>query len=106
MEVTATAAETERYGASGSDGFFIFPEDRSHPVRMREKLPEKWLSVRQGDGFRGEARPNEYYAFQIALWSPRKDIGEVTYRASDLKAPTHVIPSTAVTCFNTEGTGL
>ena len=104
MEVTATAAETARYGASGSDGFFIFPEDRRHPVRMRDKLPEKWLSVRPGDGFRGEARPNEYYAFQIALWSPRKDIGEVTYRASDLKAATHVIPSTAVTCFNTEGT--
>ncbi len=44
MEVIATAAETwalrDKYK---NQGFLVFPEDRQHPIRMRNDLPYRWI---------------------------------------------------------------
>lgn len=103
MEVIATKAEVARYCKENTDDWFLFPEDRSNPIRMRDYLPVKWMGYRQGQKFTGEAAPNEYFAFQIGVWSPSVALKNVKYEASDLRNGTFVIPASSITCFNTEG---
>ena len=105
MEVIATEAEVQRYCRQYGSGraFYLFAEDRKRPVRMRHRLPNCWMAQPQGRGFAGTAAPNEYYAFQVALWSPDRDIEDISYHISDLKSGTASLPSASVTCFNLEG---
>lgn len=105
MEVIATEAEVQRYCRQYGSGraFYLFAEDRKRPVRMRHRLPSCWMAQPQGRGFAGTAAPNEYYAFQVALWSPDRDIEDISYHISDLKSGTASLPSSSVTCFNLEG---
>lgn len=103
MEVIATQAEVARYCKENADDWSLFPEDRSNPIRMRDYLPVKWMSYQQGQQFTGQAAPNEYYAFQIGVWSPSITLKNVKYEASDLRNGTSVIPASSITCFNTEG---
>lgn len=103
MEVTSTADERKKYTAGPQEAFYLFPEDRKYPIRMREDIPAKWLDIKQGAGFTGIAAPNEYYTFQIGLWAAATDVKQISYRASDLRCGTEVLPATAITCFNTEG---
>ena len=104
MEVIATKEEVASYCKQSADDWFLFPEDRSNPIRMKDYLPVKWMDYRQGTKFVGEAAPNEYYAFQIGVWSPTTALKNVRYEVSDLRSGTSVIPSGSITCFNTEGT--
>ena len=103
MEIIATRSEVYDYCSRYSHGWCVFPEDRSNPVRMRKYLPVKWMQYKQGDEFSGKARPNEYYAFQIGVWSHGKDLKKINYKATDLICGSEVIPSYNITCFNTEG---
>lgn len=105
MEVIATAAESEEYIKQNDQPWYAFPEDRMNPIRMRHDIPQKWLAVKQGEGFYGKAAPNEYYTFQIGIWAPKEDVKSVAYSISDLVAGSNVIPSSAITCFNLEGIG-
>lgn len=103
MEVTSTADERKKYTTGQQKAFYLFPEDRKYPIRMREDIPAKWLDIKQGAGFTGTAAPNEYYTFQIGLWAAARDVKQISYRASDLRCGMEVLPATAITCFNTEG---
>ena len=103
MEVIATEAETEAYRKTCSQAFYLFPEDRKYPIRMKHYLPQRWMEHKQGEIFRGGAQPNEYYAFQIGVWSPDAVLGGLTYEATDLVSGQARIPASAITCFNTEG---
>lgn len=104
MEVTATEAEKKAYTDTNPKPFCLFPEDRKNPVRMQNNIPFKWLTERQGDAFVGEAAPNEYYVFQTGVWAFGKTIHKIAYKVSDLKCGGEMIPATAITCFNVEGT--
>lgn len=104
MEVAASAKEAAVYQKKFTSDFYLFPEDRKFPIRMREKLPLKWMNVKPGMAFKGQAQPNEYYAFQIGVWSPDTKITDIRYTASALKTSNgNEIPAQAFTCFNTEG---
>lgn len=103
MELPATSKEQANYRKNSGEGFYLFPEDRKFPIRMRDNIPYKWLEMKQGKEFYGEALKNEYYAFQIGLWAPNVNVTNVTYMASELKCGSHVLPANAITCFNTEG---
>lgn len=103
MEVIATADEQNNYSKKTKQAFYVFPEDRSLPIRMRKYLPGHWMQIKQKEAFRGEAHPNEYYAFQLGIWSPDHAIEDVGYKVSDLKCGDNSILATAITCFNTEG---
>ena len=59
MEVTSTADERKKYTTGQQKAFYLFPEDRKYPIRMREDIPAKWLDIKQGAGFTGTAAPNE-----------------------------------------------
>lgn len=103
MEVIATTAEQKKYTQNTAQPFYIFPEDRLFPIRMQKNLPLRWMTIKQKEVFHGEAHPNEYYAFQLGVWSPNHALEEVTYQVSDLKCGNKTIPATAITCFNAEG---
>lgn len=104
MELPATAAEVRKYLSSQKADLYLFPEDRTYPARMRDAIPSKWLATRQGDGFRGIAAPNEYYAFQACIWAPEAPLGKLEYSITDLRSAAGTIPASAVTCINLEGT--
>ena len=104
MEIAATAKEEQAYLGKNKAPFLLFAEDRRNPIRMRSNIPLEWLEDKQGKAFGGEATPNEYYTFQIGLWAGIQDISKVTYSASALKCGQEMLPATAITCFNVEGT--
>lgn len=105
MEVIATKAETAAYDNSFGQPWYVFPEDRTNPIRMLHDIPQKWLDIKPGESFSGSAAPNEYYTFQIGVWAAGKAVEGLAYKASDLVSGGNVIPASSITCFNLEGVG-
>lgn len=103
MEVACSEEEMQNYVQANSRPFYLFGESRERPVRMRDALPLNWLDYHQGQTLQMEAQPNEYYAFQVALWSPESRLDSISYALTDFKGAVGTIPSKAVTCFNHEG---
>lgn len=103
MEVAASEQEARRYAESMKSGIYLFPEDRMSPVRMKKRLPLKWLDYRQGSTFLSEAAPNEYFTFQIAAWHPDSSLKELSYKVTPFVSGRDTIQPSTVTCFNLEG---
>ena len=105
MEVLATKEEiSEIIAKNQKNGYLIFPEDRKYPVRMFETIPLKWVKTGPSSEFRGEARPGEYYCFQIGVFAANNDIKNVAVNYSGLKNEKgKVIPASAFHCINTGG---
>lgn len=104
MEVIATSAELEVYKIKNKQSWYLFPEDRKNPIRMKSYVPEKWMSCRQGSEFIGETAPNEYYPFQVGIWAAKGNVRKLGYEVTDLQCGEESIPASAITCFNVEGT--
>lgn len=105
MEVAATEKETEDLRQSDDRPYRVFTEGREYPVRMRYKIPYKWLdSPKENISFQGKAMQNEYYAFQLAVWNKGTDnVSDIKYNTKGLSNGKHSIPAEAVTCFNIDG---
>lgn len=105
MEVCATAEEIRAMVArNAGQSYLTFPEDRLHPIRMKDNLPLKWIERGPSTEFRGEACRNEFYPFQIGLFSPARELTEISVEFSDLQHPEgSTIPAAAVRCFNSGG---
>ena len=111
MEVVATQEETEALLAGFPDlDYLVFPEDRRHPIRMFETIPLRWIQRGPGEGFSGEARPGEYYVFQLGIWAARQAIDDLAVDFSGLapaspnQRPNFRNQDFPMTCFNLEGT--
>lgn len=108
MEVIATAKEKKQLAKSHhAEDYLLFPEDRKFPIRMTNDLPFRWMNTAESMGtFNGTAQRGEYYVLQLGLWAFKSEINSVKVAFTDLKdAQTgESIPSSAFTCFNTEGT--
>jgi len=105
MEAQAAQEEVAKLLAehAGRD-YMLFPEDRLRPIRMLEALPRRWIESGPGSSFRGQARPGEFYVFQIGLFAARKDIIDVGMEYSDLKGPLgKIISSSLFRCINVGG---
>lgn len=105
MEVIATKAEVdELLGRYPGVGFLIFPEDRIHPIRMTEDLPQRWIQRGLTDTIEGDASRGEYFPFQIGVYA-RMDIRDIEIEFSNLRCDAEgaAIPSTALNCINKEG---
>lgn len=102
MEIAATKAEMDGYKKNLAS-FYLFPEDRKNPIRMRHSIPASWLKYKQGLAFKGNAAPNEYYTFQVGVWAPFKKIENISYNISNLRNGKEIIPASKITCFNLEG---
>lgn len=86
--------------------YFLFPEDREYPIRMRSDLPYRWIKKGIVSNFKGKAQPGEFYAFQVGVWAARVAIADLEVIFSDLKMKGNSqikIPASAGVCFNTHG---
>lgn len=104
MAVIATADEVTAFKAAHPQPLLLFPEDRKFPIRMLGDLPLRWTARGPTAGFTGEARPNEYYVFQIGAAAPHQAVANVSVEFSLLCGPGKAeIPVSAMTCFNLGG---
>jgi hypothetical protein len=106
MEIIATAAETRALLARyPMQTYFVFPEDRTLPIRMNWDLPFKWIQSEVGLSFQGTAQRGEFYTFQLGVFAARQRIDELRVTLSDLTTSRtgYVIPASAFTCFNLGG---
>ena len=103
MEVAATGEETERLLAQHAGlGYLLFPEDRRHPIRMRDRLPVPWIQRGSSTAFAGQAQRGEFYALQVGVWAAREHVRDLQVDFGDLcTAQGEVIPARAWRCFNT-----
>jgi hypothetical protein len=104
MEIAMTEKEKERILASHPENaYLVFPEDRLRPIRRDDVLPKCWAKGPSRQ-FRGEARPGEFYAFQIGVYAAREALGDLAVAFSDLRTTAGaVIPASSMRCFNLEG---
>lgn len=101
MEVPATAEEMQEIlaGANGAP-WLTFTEERRYPVRMFHEIPYRWVGMGTSSRFSGTAQPDEYYVFQLVLWTQRP----VHHITVDFRLPEgSMIDRKALTCFQTEG---
>lgn len=105
MDLIATRAETDAILAKNSEkDFLLFTEDRKYPIRMSSDIPQRWLDKDNLNKFSGEADKNEYYAFQVGIMAVESKIKDIEIEYNDLKSGKNIIPASAITCFNKEGT--
>ncbi len=104
MEIIPTSEEKQAFLRKHEGDYLLFAEDRQYPIRMKDEIPFKWLSVKPGSGFSGTALRNEYYAFQIGVYAAKKELSGITVEFSPLSDDRgNIIPANRLTCFNTEG---
>lgn len=105
MEVVATQTETTALiQANAGKQFLVFPELRDYPVRMKDKLPYRWIKSGPSQQFLGEAARGEHYSFQLALYA-LKPLKDVAIEFTDLQAVSgQVIPAKKISCLNNAGT--
>ncbi|WP_223584709.1 glycoside hydrolase domain-containing protein [Sphingobacterium sp. GVS05A] len=107
MEVLATKAEIKSFlNSNAKEDYFVFPERRESPIKMENNLPQLWMTkTKVPNQLEGNAQKGEYYAFQLGLWSPKRDLQTVQVSFSDFKSSDGVIiAANSLNCLNTQGT--
>ncbi|MFJ5955246.1 glycoside hydrolase domain-containing protein [Paenarthrobacter sp. NPDC092416] len=93
MNFTASKDELARlHELHAGQTFVLFPEDRLHPISMRNALPAHWAIGGPTAQFHGNAEPGEDYVVQIGLYA-LQDLRDVTVEATG-----------GGHCINTDGT--
>ena len=105
MEIIATKEETKKLvKASGRNDYIIFPEDRMHPIKMTDYLPERWAKQGIRKYFADTAAKGEFLAFQLGIYA-LEDIKNVSVTFSDLETREgKTIAAKNISCINTNGT--
>jgi len=105
MEVIAGEGEVQALLERFPDRpVLLFPEDRRRPIKMFETIPYCWAVQGPKSGFSGEARPGEFYVFQIGVWACRRSVTGLDVRFEPLHGPGgSSIPAAAFRCFNLGG---
>jgi hypothetical protein len=104
MAVIATPDETAGLLGNAPPPMLLFPEDRTHPIRMKRDLPLRWIESGPSDTFTGTAQQDEYFAFQIGVFAPTQALTRISAIPTGLAGPDGAtLPAAAVTCFNLGG---
>jgi len=107
MEVIATEKEIGDFIKSDPKEFYLFPEYRENPIRMKSFLPVHWVKRGLKKGISDSVKKGEFYTFQVGIYSPLKDLHDIKVDYSGLKSKTgEMIPKSGLECFNTSGIGL
>jgi hypothetical protein len=105
MEVIAKASEVSKLIADyASKGYLVFPEDRMHPIKMTDDLPQRWIMKGALPEFKTEVSPGENFTFQLGIYPVKTDLKNIKIRFSDLKNGKNTLPASVFSCLNTEGT--
>ena len=105
MEIIPLPAEKEAMLSKFKSSCLIFPEERSFPIRMRDEIPLRWVEKGPSGVFSGEALRNEYYSFQLGIYAAGSKLDNLKVEFSGLESSSFKLPASALTCFNTGGTG-
>lgn len=105
MEVIATASEVQSMVQSHKDrDYLLFPEERSHSIRMTTDLPYHWAASGPADHFEGEAARGEFFVFQIGVYAARSGVTVRDVVMSDLRGDGGgTIRDSRLSSFNTGG---
>jgi hypothetical protein len=104
MEVIATKAETEKLiSNAGQQPYLIFPENRIYPISMDTNLPQRWVNKGNESSFTDTAARGENFSYQLGIYAFTKNLNNVKISFSNLKGQGSVIPSSAMSCLNTDG---
>ena len=103
MQVIPLASEKEAFLTEKNQDYFVFPEDRTYPIRMLNEIPLRWIRKGFSAQFKGEAFRNEYYAFQIGVYAAKTSLSDIRVEFTPLTNGRNEIPATSITCFNTGG---
>jgi hypothetical protein len=105
MEVIAKASEVSKLIAdNASKSYLVFPEDRMHPIKMTDDLPQRWILKGALPEFKAEVSPGENFTFQLGVYPVKTDLKNIKIRFSDLKNGKNTLPANAFSCLNTDGT--
>ncbi len=106
MEVPMTAAERAAFLAANPGEYLVFPEDRLHPIKMKDEMPYRWLTTQPTNSFTATTLRDEYYAFQLGLYAVTQSLQNVhvTFSALQSAAGGSSIPASAFNCLNLAGT--
>lgn len=88
-------------------GYFCFTEDRMHEIRRADAIPSRWTerTPESRNQLKGDCAPGEFYTWQIGLFTPYKDLNNLSISFSDLKNEKgDRIAASAMRCFNLGGT--
>jgi hypothetical protein len=105
MEIIALESEKKALLARYTNEWLMFPEERSYPIRMLDEIPMRWIQKGPSGEFVGEACRNEYFAFQIGIYTPKTGLENLKVEFSPLESNKNKIPASSLTCFNTGGIG-
>ncbi|MHA1452574.1 MAG: glycoside hydrolase domain-containing protein, partial [Promethearchaeota archaeon] len=105
MEIPATTEELSQFFNKHPDELLIFPEDREYPIRMIDALPVRWIENGPSDTYTATIKRNEFFTFQLGLYSKTLQLTNVNIKFSDLINENNsvTIESSAMTCFNKNG---
>ncbi len=106
MEVIATTKETEKLiDANAGKDYLVFTEDREHPIKMIDDLPQRWIQKGVTAKFSHAAMKGENFAYQLGIYPTTHDLQNVYLKFSALAdGKGHAIPPAAMSCLNTDGT--
>ena len=105
MEVIATESETNALEKLNSaKKYLVFPEDRTHPIKMKHDLPQRWISKGLQNNFYAETDRGENFTYQLGVFPFAQNLEDVNLSFSDLRNATGgLISSKAISCLNTAG---
>ena len=108
MEIISTTEESDNYLKFFNKDFYLFPEYRGFPIKMKNYLPKRWtIENKYVNGLNDNVSRGEYYTFQIGVLSPNKDIDDIDIVFSDLNSSSKgTIDKKYFTCFNKGGVDL
>lgn len=107
MEIIATQNEVSDFLKLNPGDFYLFPEYRLNPIRMKKYLPRHWMKRELKTGISDIVKKGEFYTFQIGVFSPDKKLSDIKISFSGLMSDNgDIIKKTGVECFNTSGIGL
>lgn len=86
MERIATPAEIAQVSRGAQQApFLLFGEDRDHPVRMFDQLPQRWAARGPGKPLHLSAARGEFLSFQLGLWTPNRALNDVRITLESLQ---------------------
>lgn len=88
--------QLEFFQSHASNGILAIADDRENPIHDRYRFPERWL--KDGEkSFQGTCHPDEYYAFQITLYSEQEQT-LTGFRWEGSSVPVHCINLGGIDC--------
>ncbi len=107
MEIIATKAEVNKLLNKKSSDYYLFPEYRQYPIKMRHYLPKRWIDRGMVGKIFDRVKRGEFYTFQIGIYSSLMDLSNIKISYTDLKSKDGKLMSKSrINSFNTSGIDL